>query len=184
VIVGSALEAPAVVSGLDDVAVVGQPIEQRGRHLGVPEDARPFTEGQVGGDDDRSTLVEPADEVEQELTTGLSEWQIAEFIEDDEVHTGQLISKSTLPSVTGLGLEPVDEIDHVVEPTAGTGSDAASGNGDGKMRLAGAGPADQHGIALLCDEAAAGEVVASEGVRGRPPTEEIGGMKVALPRGM
>ncbi len=57
--VGSALEAPAVVSGLDDVAVVGQPIEQRGRHLGVPEDARPFTEGQVGGDDDRSTLVEP-----------------------------------------------------------------------------------------------------------------------------
>ena len=64
VIVNSALEAPAGVAGLDDVAVVGQPIEQRGRHLGVPEDARPFTEGQVGGDDDRSTLVEPADEVE------------------------------------------------------------------------------------------------------------------------
>jgi hypothetical protein len=27
--------------------------------------------------------------VEQKLATGLSEWQIAEFIEDDEVHAGQ-----------------------------------------------------------------------------------------------
>jgi hypothetical protein len=50
--VTSAFEAPAVVSGLDDIAVVGQAIEQRGRHLGITEDARPFTEGEVGGDDD------------------------------------------------------------------------------------------------------------------------------------
>jgi transposase-like protein len=50
---GAVLEAPAVVAGLDDVAVMGQPIEQRGGHLGVAEDARPFAEGEVGGDDDR-----------------------------------------------------------------------------------------------------------------------------------
>ena len=49
-IVGSALEAPAVVSGLDDIAVVGQSIEQRGGHFGVTEDARLFTEGKVCGD--------------------------------------------------------------------------------------------------------------------------------------
>jgi uncharacterized Zn finger protein len=42
--VGSALEAPTVVAGFDDVAVVGQPIEQRGGHLGVAEHARPFAE--------------------------------------------------------------------------------------------------------------------------------------------
>jgi hypothetical protein len=52
VIVSSAFEAPAVVSSLDDIAVVGQAIEQRGRHLGITEDAWPFTEGEVGGDDD------------------------------------------------------------------------------------------------------------------------------------
>jgi hypothetical protein len=52
VIVIAALEAPAVVAGLDDVAVVGQPIEQCSGHFGVPEDARPFTEGEVCGDDD------------------------------------------------------------------------------------------------------------------------------------
>jgi hypothetical protein len=40
-------EAPAVIAGLDDVAVVGQAIEQRGRHLGITEDARPFSECEV-----------------------------------------------------------------------------------------------------------------------------------------
>ena len=51
-IVGSAFEAPAVISSFDDVAVVGQAIEQRGCHLGISEDARPFTESEVCGDDD------------------------------------------------------------------------------------------------------------------------------------
>ena len=87
-ILRSAFEAPAVVSGLDDIAVVRQTIEERGRHLGICEDTGPLTEGQVGGDDDRGALVEPADEMEQELTAGLCERQIAEFIEDDEVHAG------------------------------------------------------------------------------------------------
>ena len=32
---GAVLEAPALVAGLDDVAVVGEPVEQRGGHLCV-----------------------------------------------------------------------------------------------------------------------------------------------------
>ena len=151
-IVSPAFETPAVVAGFNDVTVMGQAIEQCGRHLGVREDARPFTEGEVGGDDDRGALVEAADEVEQELAAGLGEGQIAEFIEDDEVHAGQVIGKASLPRVAGFGLEPVDEIDHVVEPAAGAGSNAASGDGDRKVGLAGAGPADQHSVALLGDE--------------------------------
>ena len=51
-IVGSALEAPTVIAGLNDVTVMGQSIEQRGRHLGIAEHIRPFTEGEIGGDDD------------------------------------------------------------------------------------------------------------------------------------
>ena len=34
-------EVPAVVAGLDDVAVVGDAIEERGRHLGIAEHGRP-----------------------------------------------------------------------------------------------------------------------------------------------
>jgi len=82
VIVGSAFEAPTIIACLDYIAVVGQSIQQRGGHLCVAEHAWPFTEGEIGGDDDRSALVETADEVEQELAAGLSERQVAEFIED------------------------------------------------------------------------------------------------------
>jgi len=73
VIVVAAFEAPAVVAGLDDVAMVGQAVEQRGGHLGVAKHARPFAERKIGGDDNGSTLIEPADEMEQELAAGLSE---------------------------------------------------------------------------------------------------------------
>ena len=65
-------EAPGFVAGLDDLAVVGEPVEQRGGHLGVA-DVGPFPEGEVGGDDERGPLVEPADEVEEELAAGLGE---------------------------------------------------------------------------------------------------------------
>src|ERR1700736_3634484 len=147
----AAFEALALVAGLDDVAVVSQAIEQRGRHLGVAEHAGPFTEGEIGGDDDGRSLVEPADEVEQQLAAGLSERQVAELVEDDEVDPGQMLGDATLPSVAGLDLQAADEVDDVVEATAGTGSDAASGNGDSQMGFAGAGAADQHGVALLGD---------------------------------
>ena len=60
------LEAEAVVSGLQDVAVMGEPIEQRRRHLGVAEDGGPFAEAEVGGDDDAGALVERAQQVEQQ----------------------------------------------------------------------------------------------------------------------
>ena len=68
----------------------------------------PFTEGEIGGDDDGRALVEPADEMEQKLATGLSERQVAEFVEDDEVHPGQMLGDTTLPSVTGLDLQAVE----------------------------------------------------------------------------
>jgi len=105
VIVLSAFKAPAVVAGLDDVTVMGQPVEQRGRHFGIAEHARPFAEGEIGGDDDGGALVEPADEVEQELAAGLCEGKIAEFVENDEVHAGQMLGEPTLSTVTGFGLE-------------------------------------------------------------------------------
>jgi hypothetical protein len=49
---GAVLEAPAFVPGLDDVAVVGQTIKQRARHLGVYENARPFAKSEIGREDD------------------------------------------------------------------------------------------------------------------------------------
>ena len=45
-------EAPAVVAGLDDIAMVSQAVEQRGGHLGVAEHAGPFAEDEVRGQKD------------------------------------------------------------------------------------------------------------------------------------
>jgi hypothetical protein len=50
-------EAPALVAGLDDVAVMGQAIQQGGGHLGVAEDRGPFGEGEIRGDDDGGALI-------------------------------------------------------------------------------------------------------------------------------
>ena len=84
-IVVAAFEAPTVVAGFHDVAMVSQAVEQRGGHFGVAEHAGPLTEGKIGGDDDGCALVEPADEMEQQLAAGLGERQVAEFVEDDEM---------------------------------------------------------------------------------------------------
>jgi hypothetical protein len=44
-------------------------------------------------------LIEPADEVEEELATRLDEGQIAEFIQHDEVNARQMLGIALLPSV-------------------------------------------------------------------------------------
>ena len=54
------LEAEAVVSGFEDVATVGETIEQRGRHLRVAEHGRPLAKTEIGGDDNAGALVELA----------------------------------------------------------------------------------------------------------------------------
>jgi hypothetical protein len=70
-----------------------------------------------------------------------------------------MISEPALATGTRFCFEAVDEVDDVIEPAAHAGSDAASGNGDGEMGLAGAGSADQDGVALLGDESAASEIL-------------------------
>ena len=76
---GTVLESPACVAGLDNVAVVRQPIEHGGCHFGVAEHLRPIRESEIGGDQQRRVLVELADQVEQQLTARLAERQINDW---------------------------------------------------------------------------------------------------------
>ena len=64
--VGARLEAEAVIPGFKDVAVVGEAVEECRCHLGIAEDASPFAEAEVGGDDDAGLLVELAEHMEQQ----------------------------------------------------------------------------------------------------------------------
>ena len=130
---GAVFEAAALVACLDDVAVVGEAIEQRCGHFGIAKNARPFTEGEICRDDHRGAFVEAADRVEQQLSTGLREGQIAELVEDDEVQTGQEVSKPPLSSGAPFGLETVDQVDGREESPTRSGANAASCDGDRQM---------------------------------------------------
>ena len=61
---GAGLKAIAVIAGLQNVAAMGEAIEQGGGHLCVAKNAGPFAEAQVGGDDDAGALVEFAEKME------------------------------------------------------------------------------------------------------------------------
>src|SRR5438105_15141203 len=123
---------------------MGEPVEKCSGHLGIAEHGGPLTESEVGGDDDRGALVETADEMEEQLSASLSEGQIAQFVEDDEVEAGQVIRKPPLPAGARFGFEPVDQVDDIVEAATGATADAGPGDGNGKMAFAGAGAADEH----------------------------------------
>ena len=51
------------------MAVVREAVQQRRGHLGVAEDAGPFAEAQVRRDDDAGTLVELAQQMEEQRAT-------------------------------------------------------------------------------------------------------------------
>jgi hypothetical protein len=84
------------------------------------------------------------------------------LIENDEVYAGRVVGNPALACVAALGLEPIDDIDEVVEAAARARPDAPSGNRDRQVGVAGAGSTNQHGIAP--ESSAAGEI-ASPGSR-------------------
>ena len=70
------LEAETVVPGFEDVAVVGEAVEECRGHLGIAEYAGPFTEAEVGGDDHTGLFVEPGEQMEQECSARGAEGQV------------------------------------------------------------------------------------------------------------
>jgi hypothetical protein len=56
----SVFKAPGVVSGFEDMTVVRQTVEQCRCYLGITKHIGPFTEAEVGGDDNTGLLIELA----------------------------------------------------------------------------------------------------------------------------
>ena len=92
------------------------------------------------------------------MPAGLGEREIAEFIEDDDVEASEIVGDASLSSGSTFGLELIDEIDGGEEAPARSSADATARDGDGQMRLACAGSPDEDDVALLGDEAAAGQI--------------------------
>ena len=150
-------ESPAGVAGLDDVAVVGEPVEHGGGHLGVAEHLGPVGEGKVRGDEQRRVLVELADQVEQKLAAGLAEGQIAQFVDDDEIVAEQLLRQPAAAPGSLFLFELVDQIDQIEEASPGAAADNRRSHGNAQMGFAGASAADEDGVAFGIQEGAGGE---------------------------
>ena len=102
--------------------------------------------------------------MEEQLTAGLGEGEVAKFIENDEAQAAEVVGDAALSAGARLGFELVDEVDDIVEAAAGAAANAGAGDAYGEVGLACAGAADEDQVALLGEEAAAGEV-ADQGLR-------------------
>ena len=76
------------------------------------------------------------------MAAALGEREIAEFVEHNEVHTGQIIGEPALTTGAGFALQPVDEVDDSVETATGAAADTSPRNSDSEMAFAGAGSAE------------------------------------------
>jgi hypothetical protein len=96
--------------------------------------------------------------MEQQLANGLGEGQIAEFIEQHDVEAAEIVGHASLLASLGLAFQLVDKINHIEEASAQPSPDAGAGDGNSQMGLARARAADQHGIALVGNKGAIGQI--------------------------
>jgi len=89
--------------------MMGQPIQQSCRHLGVTEHTGPFGKAQIGGNHDTGALIQLREQVEQQCPAGLTEGQIPQFIQDHQIHMGETEGQLTLLARRLLPFQNVDE---------------------------------------------------------------------------
>ena len=69
--------------------MVGEAVEESSGQPFRAEDLGPLDEGQVGGHQDRSTLVTLAEHLKEQLSPGLGQRHEAQFVDDQQLYAGQ-----------------------------------------------------------------------------------------------
>ena len=144
-------ESVALALEGDHVGVVDEAVDQRGGDHGVAEDLAPGLEAAVAGDDDRAAFVAAGDEREEEVGGLAFEREVADLVDDDQrvaLDAFELIVEGV--AVLG-GLEAVDPLLGGGERHAVAGLAGLDRQGDGQVRLAGAGRAEEADVGVLGD---------------------------------
>ena len=138
---------------------MSEAVEQRRRHFRIAEDGRPFAEAQVRRDDDAGSLVEFAEQMEEQRSAGGAERQVAKLVENDEVGIGEPAGDLSWLSLKLLLFEGVDQFDRREEPdTLAVMLDSLNADGRRKVGLARAGAANQNYIVGVLQKLAAVEL--------------------------
>jgi hypothetical protein len=120
--------------------MVEQPIEKCCGHHTVAHHLRPGLEALVGGDNERSLLVELADHIEKQIGLSFFDRGVADLIDDDKLRLHDP-SHPVLGCLLDLGcFEQFDEVRDPLEADLVAFLNSRLAKGDGKMRKAGADP--------------------------------------------
>ena len=85
----AALEAVALAVHLQDVDVVGEPVQQRAGEPFRAEDLGPLVEGKVGGHHCGAPLVALAEDLEEQFRPGSGQGHEAQFVDDQQAEGGR-----------------------------------------------------------------------------------------------
>ena len=154
----SVVESVAFAFGLDDAAAVGEPVEGcAGESFGA-EHFGPGLEREVGGDDHAGAFVGGRDDVEEQFGADLGGWDVAEFVEDEQVELGELGFEAEEAAFVAGFDQGGDELGGAVEADLVAAGACFGGERGGEVALAGAGVADEQDVLALVDVLAAGEL--------------------------
>ena len=127
----------------EDVTAKGEAVQQGVGEAVIAQDPHPFTEGEVGGGDAGDPFAERSAELEEELGAGGGEWDVAQFVENDELMALGLFQEAgELMGFLGL-LQGIDECGDWIESHPVVLSAGGQAQTDGDMGLAQAGIAQQ-----------------------------------------
>src|SRR6185437_12357072 len=147
------LVAPGVGVDVDDVAVLGEAVDEGAEAGGVAEDGAPLLVREVGGDDDGAGFVPLAHDAEEQVGGARVAGDVAQLVEDEQVGLG-VAAESALDGGDGLVPQEIGE-------GAGEGGEADSvalGEGGeaevlGEGALADAGLSAEEDVLSAHDEA-------------------------------
>ena len=134
---------------------MGDAVKERSGKSLISKDLRPLLEGQVCGHNETLPFVGPADDLEEQLGTGLGKGHVAEFVEDHHVQLLQALEEpfelTVFAGFEQLGNESCDGDEaYALALSAGGVSQGRS-----EVGLSGAGVADEQDVLVLVEILAA-----------------------------
>ena len=150
-------EAEAFAIHLEDMAMVGESIQQSRSHAFALEDMIPIAERQVAGDQQAAAFIAIGEDLEQQFGSRAAEREVAEFVHDQQVDFiepfEQLVEAEFLLSFFQL----IDQCRRREELCADTFTTSGQSQCDRKMRFPSARLTNQTDVGVLRDPFAASQ---------------------------
>ena len=122
---------------------MGQAVQQCARQPFAAQDFGPLFKRQISGDDQASTFIRPADDIEKKFRTGLGERDVTQLIQQENVQSLQLF----VQPLQGPGFALFEQLRHQARGGHEADSLALGAGGEaqrtGEVRFAGSRIPDQ-----------------------------------------